>query len=245
MLKGQTALITGAGTGIGRSIALRLAGAGADLVINYSRSEQEALATQREAEALGARTLLYRADVADDGEVQAMVAEALANFGRLDILVNNAGVTNFVAHDDLAGLSDEYWDRVMDVNVKGTFHCCRAAAPALKAQQGCIVNIASVAGLTGLGSSIAYAASKAALLSMTKSLARVLAPRVRVNAISPGIVETRWVAGQEDHVRRLAAGTPLGRAAVPEDVSEVALGLIAGAGFVTGQNIVVDGGMFI
>ncbi len=245
MLKGQTALITGAGTGIGRSIALRLARSGVDLVINYSRSEREALATQREAEALGARTLLYRADVADDSEVQAMVSETLATFGRLDILVNNAGVTNFVAHDDLAGLSDEYWDRVMNVNVKGTFHCCRAAAPALKTQRGCIVNIASVTGMTGLGSSIAYAASKAALLSLTKSLARVLAPEVRVNAISPGIVETRWVVGQEDHVQRLAAGTPLGRVAVPDDVSEVALGLISGAGFVTGQNIVVDGGMFL
>jgi 3-oxoacyl-[acyl-carrier protein] reductase len=245
MLKGQTALITGAGTGIGRSVALRLARAGVNLVINYSRSEQEARATQSDAEALGVRTLLCRADVADDARVVLMVAEALAAFGRLDILVNNAGVTEFIDNRDLAALTDEHWDRVMNVNVKGAFHCCRAAAAALKESHGCIVNIASVTGLTGQGSSIAYAASKAALLCLTKSLARVLAPEVRVNAVSPGIVETRWVAGHQAHVDRLAAGTPLGRVAAPQDVAEVALSLITGAGFVTGQNIVVDGGMFI
>jgi len=245
MQKEKTALITGAGTGIGRSIALRLARAGVNIVINYSRSEQEALATQKAVEALGVRTLLYQANVAENAQVQAMVEMTLATFGRLDILVNNAGVTDFVPHEDMAGLKDEYWERVMEVNVKGLFYCCRAAAPALKEQEGCIVNIASVAGMTGMGSSMAYSASKAAALSLNKSLARVLAPQVRVNAISPGIVETRWVVGHEEHVKRLAAGTPLERVATPEDVSEVALSLIFNADFITGQNIVVDGGMFI
>ncbi len=245
MLQSHTALITGGGTGIGRSIAIRLARAGVNLVINYSRSEKEALATQKEVEALGVRTLVVRADVAQDSQAREMVEKTLATFDRLDILVNNAGMTQFVPYDNLESLTDEHWDRVMDVNVKGLFHCCRAAAPALERQGGCILNIASVAGMTGMGSSMAYAASKAAVLSLTKSLARTLAPRVRVNAISPGIVQTRWVKGQEDHVKRLAAGTPLGRVATPEDVSEVAFSLISNAGFVTGQNLVVDGGMFI
>jgi 3-oxoacyl-[acyl-carrier protein] reductase len=125
------------------------------------------------------------------------------------------------------------------------FFCCRAAAGELKKRKGCIINITSVAGLMGLGSSIAYAASKAAAISLTKSLARVMAPEVRVNGIAPGIVLTRWVEGQEDHVQRLARGTPMGRIATAEDVSEVVYALITQAGFVTGQSIVVDGGMFI
>lgn len=245
MLKGKTALITGAGTGIGRSVALRLAAAGADIAINYSRSKKEALQTQREVEESGVRSLVYKADVADDGEVRAMVRKTIETLGRLDVLVNNAGVTYFVDHADLEGLKEEYWDRIMAVNVKGMFFCCRAAAGELKKRKGCIINITSVAGLMGLGSSIAYAASKAAAISLTKSLARVMAPEVRVNGIAPGIVLTRWVEGQEDHIQRLAQGTPMGRIATAEDVSEVVYALITQAGFVTGQSIVVDGGMFI
>jgi 3-oxoacyl-[acyl-carrier protein] reductase len=245
MLKGKTALITGAGTGIGRSVALRLAAAGADIAINYSRSKKEALQTQREVEESGVRSLVYKADVADDGQVRTMVRKTIETLGRLDVLVNNAGVTYFVDHADLEGLKEEYWDRIMAVNVKGMFFCCRAAAGELKKRKGCIINITSVAGLMGLGSSIAYAASKAAAISLTKSLARVMAPEVRVNGIAPGIVLTRWVEGQEDHVQRLARGTPMGRIATAEDVSEVVYALITQAGFVTGQSIVVDGGMFI
>jgi 3-oxoacyl-[acyl-carrier protein] reductase len=245
MLKGKTALITGSATGIGRAIALRLAREGVHVTINYSKSEKDALETQREVEALGVQSQLYKASVSDDQQVRQMVKETINKFGSLDILVNNAGVTDFVKHDDLEGLKEEYWDRVMDVNVKGLFFCCRAAAAELKRQKGCIVNVTSIAGMTGLGSSIAYAASKAAAISVTKSLARVMAPEVRVNGIAPGIVQTRWVAGQDDHIKRLAEGTPLGRVATPEDVAEVAFSLIAHTQFVTGQTVVVDGGMFI
>lgn len=245
LLLGKTALITGAGTGIGRAIAIRLAREGVNITLNYSRSEHEALETQKEIQTYGVRNLLYKADVSDDAAVRQMVDETIAKFGRLDYLINNAGVTNFVDHDDLEGLKDEYWDRVMNVNVKGMFHCCRAAAPELKKHRGCIINITSIAGMTGLGSSIAYAASKAAAISVTKSLARVMAPEVRVNSIAPGIVQTRWVEGQEEHINRLAKGTPLGRVATPEDIAEVTYSLIAHSQFVTGQNIVVDGGMFI
>lgn len=245
MLQGQIALITGGGTGIGRAIALILARSGVHIALNFSRSEDDAAKTCQEIEALGVRCLTYKADVSQDAEVRLMVAQVVADYGKLDILVNNAGMTHFVEHVDLEGMKEEYWDEIMGVNVKGMFFCCRAVAAELKKSRGCIVNIASIAGLTGLGSSIAYAASKAAGISVTKSLARALAPEVRVNAVAPGIVQTRWVNGKEEHIARLAAGTPLGRVAEPDDIAEVVFSLIAHAGFVTGQTIVVDGGNFI
>lgn len=244
-MRGKVAMITGAATGIGKAVACRLAQEGVHIVVNYSKSEKEAKETKKEVEALGVSCLLIQTTVSDDRKVRDMVKQAIEAFGRLDILVNNAGVTDFVKHDDLEGLKEEYWDRVMDVNVKGLFFCCRAAASELKKQRGCIVNVTSVAGITGLGSSIAYAASKAAAISVTKSLARVMAPEVRVNSVAPGIVQTRWVEGQEDHVKRLAEGTPLGRVASPEDIAEVVFAVIAHSHFVTGETIKVDGGMFI
>ncbi|MDR1319935.1 MAG: SDR family oxidoreductase [Gracilibacteraceae bacterium] len=245
MLQGKTALITGGGTGIGRAVALRLARAGAAVAVNYAHSAREAEETRREIEEMGAVCRLYRADVTDDGAVRAMMAQTAADAGGLDILVNNAGRTHFVEHADLEGMKSEYWDEVFALNVKGTFFCCRAAAAALRRSRGVIINITSIAGLTGLGSSLAYAASKAAEISVTKSLARVLAPEVRVIGLAPGIVTTRWVAGHEDHIEALAGGTPLGRPAKPEDIAEAAYGIIAHGGFITGQNIVVDGGAFI
>ncbi|AET67620.1 dehydrogenase of unknown specificity, short-chain alcohol dehydrogenase like protein [Desulfosporosinus orientis DSM 765] len=245
MLKDKTALITGGGTGIGRAIALVLAKSGVNIALNYSRSEEEALKTCQEVKDLGVQSKIYKANVAVDAEVKAMVSQVTSDFGALDILVNNAGMTHFVDHSDLEGMKDEYWDEIFGVNVKGMFFCCRAAAEELKKNRGCIINISSIAGLTGLGSSIAYAASKAAATSVTKSLARVLAPEVRVNAVAPGIVQTRWVEGKEAHISKLAEGTPLGRVAEPKDIAEVVYSLIANAGFVTGQTIVVDGGNFI
>ncbi len=245
MLKGKAALITGGATGMGRAIALRLAREGVDIAVNYSRSEKEALETKSAVEACGVKGITSQADVAHDGQVRGMVAATIEAFGRLDILVNSAGMTYFVELPDLEGLKEEHWDRIMGVNVRGVFQCCRAAAVELRRRKGCIVNITSVAGITGMGSSIAYAASKAAEISVTKSLARVLAPEVRVNGIAPGIVMTRWVAGKEEHVKRYAEGTPLGRIAEADDIAEVAYSIIANMNFVTGQNIVVDGGAFI
>ena len=245
MLKGKAALITGGATGMGRAIALRLARDGVNIAINYSRSEKEALETTSDIEAFGVKGITCMADVANDEQVRSIIAKTVEAFGRLDILVNCAGMTYFVELSDLEGLKEEHWDRIMAVNVRGVFQCCRAAAAELKKRKGCIVNITSVGGITGMGSSIAYAASKAAEISVTKSLARVMAPDVRVNGIAPGIVKTRWVAGKEEHVKRYAEGTPLGRVAEPDDVSEVAYSIIANMNFVTGQNIVVDGGAFI
>ena len=245
MLTDKVAVITGGGTGIGRACALRLAREGAHVAINYSRSKAEAEATQQEIEALGRDAMIYCASVTDDSAVRAMMQATTDRFGRIDVLINNAGMTHFVDLEDLEGLQDAYWFEIMDVNVVGLFRCSRAAAPALKASEGCIVNIASVAGITGMGSSIAYAASKAAAISVTKSLARVLAPEVRVNGIAPGVVLTRWVDDHRDHVEKYGDETPLGRVATPDDVAEVAHSLIANAGMVTGQTLMVDGGMFM
>ncbi len=245
MLANKVAVITGGGTGIGRACALRLAREGAQVAINYSRSKAEAEATQQDIEALGRDAMVYCASVTDDDAVRAMMQATADRFGRIDVLINNAGMTHFVDLEDLEGLKDAYWFEIMDVNVVGLFRCARAAAPALKASEGCIVNIASVAGMTGMGSSIAYAASKAAAISVTKSLARVLAPEVRVNGIAPGVVLTRWVDDHLDHVQKYGDATPLGRVATPEDVAEVAYSFIANAGLVTGQTLMVDGGMFM
>lgn len=245
MLANKVAVITGGGTGIGRACALRLAREGAQVAINYSRSKADAEATQQDIEALGRDAMVYCASVTDDDAVRAMMQATADRFGRIDVLINNAGMTHFVDLEDLEGLKDAYWFEIMDVNVVGLFRCARAAAPALKASEGCIVNIASVAGVTGMGSSIAYAASKAAAISVTKSLARVLAPEVRVNGIAPGVVLTRWVDDHLDHVQKYGDATPLGRVATPEDVAEVAYSFIANAGLVTGQTLMVDGGMFM
>ncbi|MDR3592965.1 MAG: SDR family oxidoreductase [Negativicutes bacterium] len=238
----KVALITGAGTGIGRAIALALAARGIDVVVNYSRSEKEAQDTADGVRAAGASCLLHKADVSYDNEVRQMLADSIAFFGRLDYLVNCAGTTDFVDLTDMEGLKEEYWDRALGVNVKGLFFVSRAAAPHLKKTGGSIVNITSIAGITGKGSSIAYAASKAAAISVTKSLAQVLAPEVRVNSVAPGIVLTRWVAGKEDHVKWLGQGTPLGRVCGPEDVAEIVVPLLLSAGMMTGQTLVVDGG---
>lgn len=242
-LNGRVAVITGGGTGIGRATALMLADRGANVVINYSRSAEDAEATVRELQQRGVRAVAHQADVAHDGAVRTMVDRTLQEFGRLDIVVNNAGRTHFVPLDDLEGMKEDLWDAIMDVNVKGAFFLSRAAASELKKHSGCIVNVASIAAFTGRGSCIAYAASKAALLSVTRSLAIALGPQVRVNAVAPGIVLSRWVAGQEEHVQRYSSGAPLGRAAEPEDVAEVVLSLIDRATLVTGQTWTVDGGI--
>lgn len=241
----KTALITGGATGIGKAVALSLAAQGINVAINYSQSEEDAQITENEIKKLGVACLLQKANVANDHEVRQMVDHTADHFGRLDYLVNSAGVTNFVEYTDLNGLKEEYWDRALAVNVKGLFFVCRAASEHLKKTKGSIVNITSIAGITGKGSSIAYAASKAAAISLTKSLAITLAPDIRVNSVAPGIVLTRWVADREEHIKRLGEGTPLGRVCNPEDVAEVVLPLLLSAGMVTGQTVVVDGGAII
>lgn len=246
-LAGRMALITGAGVGTGRAVALALAGRGCDVVINYSRSHMEAEATAADARALGVRALTAGADVADDAAVRAMVGRAVAEFGRLDMLVNNAAVTAFVRHGDLDGVTDADWNRIVAVNVKGPFQVVRAAAPSLRANRGAIVNVSSVAGLTAIGSSIPYCASKAALNVMTVALARALAPEIRVNAVAPGFIDTRWwqvLPGYEEVKQFAADRSLLKRVCSPDDVAAVVVDLLT-AEMVTGQVVVVDGGMAI
>ena len=244
-LQRKVALVTGGGTGIGRAVSLALAALSIDVAVNYSRSQQEALDTAVEIKKAGVQAITLQANVAKDNEVRTMVQTVVDQFGRLDYVVNCAGTTVYVDMPDLEGLKPEFWDEIMDVNVKGLFSVCRAAAPHLKKTRGSIVNITSVAGITGMGSSIAYAASKAAAISVTKSLARVLAPEVRVNSVAPGIVLTRWVDGREAHVKKLGEHTPLGRCCSAEDVADVAIPLLVNATMMTGQTVVVDGGAFL
>lgn len=238
----KVALITGSATGIGRAAALRFAKHGYAVAVNYSRSEKEAQETLEEVKKLGAKGILCKANVADALAVQAMVEECKLQLGGLDVLVNNAGTTHFVDHKNLDALTDSVWNDIFSVNVMGTFYCCREAMPLLQERGGNIVNVTSVAGLSGLGSSIPYCASKGALNTLTKSLARAFAPKVRVNAVAPGPVLTRWLADHIDHVNRNLNLTPMGRAAVPDDIADAIFFLAHESSLMTGQVVVVDGG---
>jgi 3-oxoacyl-[acyl-carrier protein] reductase len=238
----KVALVTGSATGVGRAVAVQLARKGLAVAVNYSRSEREANETLEAVRAAGVPGLLCRADVSEDDAVRAMVARVVAELGGLDVLVNNAGMTHFIEHRDLDAVTDAVWDDILGVNLKGAFSCCRAALPHLEARGGSIVNVTSVAGLQGHGSSIPYAASKAALNCLTKSLARAFAPKVRVNAVAPGPIRTRWLAGREQMIERSLQATPLGRAAEPDDVADVVVFLALGTSLMTGQVVVVDGG---
>jgi 3-oxoacyl-[acyl-carrier protein] reductase len=238
----KVALVTGSATGIGRATAVRLAREGLAVAVNYSRSEKEAEETLAEVRRHGVPALLCRGSVADEAAVKAMVERCRTELGGLDVLVNNAGTTRFIDHADLDALTDEVWDEILGVNLKGTFYCCRAALPLLRERGGSIVNVTSVAGLQGHGSSIPYAASKAAVNCMTKSLARAFGPRVRVNAVAPGPVLTRWLADHLDHVERSLTMTPMRRAAQPDDIADMIVFLALGTTLMTGQVVVVDGG---
>ena len=242
------ALVTGAATGIGRSAALALARNGYDVVINFSRSEKAAKATARDAEAAGARTLLYRCDVSDDGCVRAMLDATEKTFGRLDVLINNAGTTIDVEPKNLDGVKVDNWNRVFAVNVLGLFIVTRAAVPLLrKSPNGCIVNTCSIAGLRPSAQPLPYAASKAAVANLTKTLANALGPEIRVNAVAPGWMEGDWMKrtlaeNYEGLMARRARFTPLKRCCTDDDVAETMLSLILTNRFVTGEIIIIDGG---
>jgi 3-oxoacyl-[acyl-carrier protein] reductase len=242
-LHGKVALVTGGGTGIGRAIALGLAEGGADVAVDYSRSREDAEATAGLVREMGRRGMALRGDVASDREAVDIVTRVVRDWGRLDVLVNNAGTTSFVDHRNLDGLTEEIWDRILSVNVKGTFFCSRAAARVMT--EGRIINIGSVAGVRGTGSSIAYAASKGAVHTLTLSLARALAPRITVNAIAPGLIETRWHAGREAQNARAVESIPAGRIGRPEDIAHLAVAIASSDNFLTGQIIVVDGGALL
>jgi 3-oxoacyl-[acyl-carrier protein] reductase len=247
---GKTAVITGSGTGVGRATALLLASEGADIVINYSRSEREAMQVAGEVEAHGGRAVVVKGDVSLDADCRGLIDSACQAFGGVDLLVNNAAVTRFVPHDDLDQVLAEDWERIFRVNVVGPFQCVRAAREALRQRRGQVVNVASTAGLTGQGSSIPYCASKAAVINMTQSLARALAPEIRVNAVAPGFITGRWLeqglGSAYDGVKRGWEGrAPLGRVCDPEDVARAIVSLAEGSPMVTGQTVTCDGGMML
>ncbi len=243
-LQDRVALVTGAGTGIGRAIAETFAREGAKVGVNYSRSREAAEEVVAGIRASGGTAVAIGADVSQAAEVDAMVDRIQREFGRLDILVNNAGWSTRIPHDQLDNLTDEIWERTFDTNLRGAFYSVRAAVPLLRKQAGAsIVNIASVAGMTGMGSSIAYAASKGAMITMSKSLARALAPQIRVNAIAPGFVRTRFANWPASAFEQGEAMTPLKRLGTVEEIAALALYLVADAVSTTGETIIVDGGL--
>ncbi|WP_058302345.1 SDR family NAD(P)-dependent oxidoreductase [Gorillibacterium timonense] len=241
----KTAVITGGATGIGRAIGMKLAERGANIVLNYAHSEQEARAAAMLMEERGAEVLLIQADVSKEEDVKRMIEWTVEQFGGIHYLVNNASITKQLELSDLEAVTDECWDQIMAVNVKGMFSCARAAAPFLKREEGsAILNMGSIAGLTGSGSSLPYAVSKAAVHGLTKSLAHALAPAIRVNALAPAAVATRWWQGEEEKMLRLSGHLPLQRLSTPEDIAELACAILVQESL-TGQIISPNNGMLI
>ena len=247
MASRKTALVTGAATGIGRSAVLALARAGYDVALNYSSSEKAVRGTAAEVEKLGVQSLVVRCDVSDEAGVRKMIKQIEERFGRLDVLVNNAGTTASWKPKDLESISLDEWDRVFAVNVRGLFQVTRAAVPMLKNSKGCIVNTASIVGLRPGPQPLPYAASKAAVVNLTRTLAWNLGPEIRVNAVAPGWMEGDWMKRMlkdkyQDLMGKRARATPLQRVVTADDVAETMMSLIQSNHFVTGEVIVIDGG---
>jgi 3-oxoacyl-[acyl-carrier protein] reductase len=250
-LHGRVALVTGGAGGIGGAVVRSLAKAGiSGVVIHYRTSKKEAEDLAGEIGRAGVIALAVQANIQNDKQVREMITKINQQFGRLDILVNNAGITHWVKISDLEALTDEIWDEILDVNVKGAFRCARAAAKLLEVDQGMIVNISSISGVLSPStmSSLAYGTAKAALIHLTRGLAVAMAPKVRVNCVAPAFTDTPWMSGHYDAnyqqvIAEASAGYPLQRIATPEEIAGAILGLITGGDFVTGQTLIVDGGL--
>ncbi|MEV4659270.1 SDR family oxidoreductase [Micromonospora sp. NPDC049301] len=234
----RVAVVTGSSSGIGAAVARRLADEGIRVVVNSVRSRE---AGEELAAALP-EARYVAADVADPVQAASLIDTAVETYGRLDILVNNAGRTRFIPHHDLAAVTPEVWREILDLNVIGTWQTTVAAMPHLSASgAGCVVNISSVAGSRPAGSSIPYAVSKAAVEHLTRLLANVAGPQVRVNAVAPGLIETPWTASFTEIAEKVRQSTPLRRVGAPADVAEAVAGVVA-ASYMTGQVVLVDGG---
>lgn len=247
-ISGKAAVVTGASRGVGAETALALARGGCSVLINYGKSAEAAEKIRKEAEALGVKAATFQGNVADDTACRKMMQTAMDTFGRLDILINNAGTTAFIPHDDMELVTDEIWSRIMDVNIKGPFQCVRAAKPFLKASgNGEIVSVSSLAGIRASGSSIPYSCSKAAVINMTISLARIMGPEVRVNSIAPGFIKGEWLKeglGEkyDGFLKKKTEQSVLDKLCEPRDVAETILNIIAGSDLITGQTLLIDGG---
>ena len=248
-LKNAVGIVTGSSSGVGAATVRLLASKGCNVVVNYSSSKDAAQKVAQDCESMDVEVICCQADVASDEDCRRMVGAAMDKWGKIDALVNNAGTTKFVPHNELDGLDKEDFFKIYGVNVVGPYQMTRAAEAGLrKSGNASVVNVDSVAGIYGVGSSIAYAASKGALLTMTKSLARVLGPEIRINSVCPGFIQGEWLAEglgrdvYEKHKRTLEERTPLKLACAPEDIAESILQFIEGHSVITGQNIVLDGG---
>lgn len=247
-LKGKGALVTGGASGIGLATATMLARGGAAVAINFLADDPRGPeAVERLHAMTGARIISAPGDVGDAADAPRMVEGAVRDLGRLDYLVNNAGTPGTrtsIAPKEFDRLTEELWQTVLEVNLLGVFRCAKAAAPALRASRGAVVNIASIAGINSPGSSMAYGATKAGVISLTKNLARALAPEARVNAVAPGAVDSTWMIEWTNQQRAASIEDALlKRRCTPEDLAEVIVFLLAGAAMVTGQTVVVDGGL--
>jgi len=245
----KVAIISGSATGVGAATAILLAQKGCNVVINYTRSENEAFETAKIAEKYGAETIVFQADVSKDDECQAMVSATIKKWGRIDYLVNNAGRTKFNPFENLNGLNMDDFQSIYAVNVVGAYQMIKAVVPHMKKQgSGAIVNDSSLAGINAMGSSIAYVTSKAALNAMTKSLAHVLGPEIRINAVAPGPIKTRWLKGgmsdkaYESLIGHAEQSLPLRKVASAEDVAEVLVWFLEGAPLITGEILIIDSG---
>lgn len=239
-LADRVVLVTGSSSGIGEAIARRCAREGARIVVNSRSSEEAGRAVAEDL----ARAIYLRGDIAVESDCRTLVATTLETFGRLDHLVNNAGTTRVIDHADLDSVGTDDWNRILGTNVIGTWYLSRAALPALREARGSILNITSVAGVRPTGSSIPYAVSKAALNHLTRLLAKVAGPEVRVNALAPGLIRTPWTADWDAVHRAVSERAPLRRAGEPADVAEGALGLLLSP-YTTGAIVVVDGGLHL
>lgn len=252
MSERKVAIVTGSATGVGAATALLLARRGYDVLINYSKSEAEARASQTACQELGADTLLVRGDVSEDADCRALAQAAVARWGRIDALVNNAGISSFAGAANWDVLDAQTFQHILGVNTVGAFQMVRACVPHLKVSgAGAIVNVSSIAGVLGIGSSVPYIASKGAVNAMTLYLARALAPEIRVNAVCPGLITSRWFvdgigqAGYEKLKANYEKTAPLGRASTPDDVAEAVVWLVDGARTVTGELVLLDSGMHL
>lgn len=248
-LEGGVAIVTGSSSGVGAATARRLAERGCHVVINYAHNEDGARNTQAACEAQGVETLVIRADVSRDEDCRNMAEQADRKWGRIDGLVNNAGTTKFCEHGNLEGLDAADFQHIYGVNTVGAYQMTRAVVPAMRrGGRGAVVNVASIAGVMGVGSSIAYAASKGAMITMGLSLARALGPEIRVNTVCPGFIQGDWLEqgmGTETYARTkafLEKNTPLRLTTTPDNIAEAILYFLGGADVVTGETLLLDGG---
>jgi len=246
-LQGKTALVTGGASGIGLATAEMLAAAGCRVAINHLPDDPRGAKQAARLRGEGRDVIAAPGNVGDAGDCERMVGKAIADLGRLDFLVNNAGTPgtrSIIPPKEIGRITEDLWQTVLQVNLLGVFRCTKAAAPALRAAGGAVVNVASIAGIDSPGSSMAYGATKAGVISLTKNLARTLAPEARVNAVAPGAVDSPWMVEWTEERRKASAEKALlKRRCRPEDLAEVIVFLLAGAAMVTGQTVVVDGGL--